>query len=91
MFPYSLARVAQRRRLCIAQALFLISLALLLAACAPRTAPVVGPDPLNPTAASPKMKPRSFLESYVFRRPIAPGTSWKEKRAPASNSSVGRR
>ncbi len=48
----------------------------LLGACAPRLSPGVGPDAVDPAAAAPRVKARSFPQSYVTRRPVEPSTRW---------------
>lgn len=47
-----------------------------LGACAPGSAPGVGPDPVDPDAPASRMKAHSFLDSYVSRRPVEPSTRW---------------
>lgn len=47
-----------------------------LGACAPRPSLNAGPDPLDPAAPAPRMKARSFVESYASRRPVEPSTPW---------------
>lgn len=79
MFPYFPAAAAGLGRLRGAKASGLTALALLLAACAPRTAPLVGPDPVDPAASTPTLKTRAFLQSYASQRPVEPTTPWKQE------------
>lgn len=78
MFPYFPAAAAGLGRLRGAKASGLTGLALLLAACAPGTTPLVGPDPVDPAAPTRALKARAFLQSYAPRRPVEPTTPWKE-------------
>jgi len=75
MFFALSTRAAVFRRLRAAQIAPWIVLAF-LGACAPRPAPGVGPDPVDPAATAPRLRARSFVESYVSRRPVEPSTRW---------------
>lgn len=59
-----------------------------LGACAPRLSPGVGPDAVDPAATAPRMKARSFVESYVSRRPVEPSTRWFDA-APTTPRGAG--
>ncbi len=70
-------------------AILLGGLVVLLAGCAdaPR-APVVGPDPADPTARAPRIDYRSTVGSYRSQRPVEPAP-WGERNegaAPAPKS-----
>lgn len=75
MFLALSTRAAIFRRLRAARLAPWIALAL-LGACAPRLSPGVGPDPVDPAAPAPRLRARSFVESYVSRRPVEPSTRW---------------
>lgn len=79
MSPYFSTHCARLERSRRAKASGLTALALLLAACAPRTAPLVGPDPVDPAASTPTLKTRAFLQSYASQRPVEPSTPWKQE------------
>lgn len=78
MSPYFSALAAGLGRSRGAKASGLTALALLLAACAPKTAPLIGPDPVDPAVSTSTLKTRAFLQSYASRRPVEPTTPWKQ-------------
>jgi hypothetical protein len=75
MFTDLFTRAAISRRLRGAGVAPWVALAL-LGACAPRYAPGVGPDAVDPAAAAPSVKAHPFPQSYVARRPVEPSTRW---------------
>ncbi|MEF3367085.1 hypothetical protein V3H18_11130 [Methylocystis sp. 9N] len=79
MPPYFYAPAPGLGRSRGAKASGLTALALLLAACAPRTPPLVGPNPVEPAAPTRALKARSLLQPYASRRPVEPTTPWKQE------------
>jgi hypothetical protein len=59
-----------------------------LGACAPQPSLNAGPDPVDPAAPAPRMRARSFVESYVSRRPVEPSTRWFDA-APTTPRGAG--
>ena len=50
---------------------------------APPAAPVVGPDPSDPSARTPAVDYRSTTAPYTSRRPVQPGP-WREQNERAA-------
>lgn len=55
-----------------------LPLALVVAGCAVPAAPLVGPDPSDPSIRVPPTTYRSTIGSYVRYRPVEP-RSWREQ------------
>lgn len=55
-----------------------IALALLVAACKPRTFPLAGADPADPAVPVPPVRYQSALGAYEPQRPVAP-KPWRQQ------------